>query len=106
MQNTQIRIRSIVALCAVATWLSLDFPALAVTPRPAKLNGVLKTGREIKDFAISGDNNWVVYRADQETNGVLELYSRPIAGSGSPIKMNETLADFEAPQDKKAQLET
>src|SRR6185436_13450029 len=87
------RINSIVALGAFAALLCFDLPADVATRPPAKLNGTLRSGRHVEDFAISGDSTWVVYRADQETSGVLELYSRPIAGSGSPIKLNEPLAE-------------
>src|SRR5262249_10543517 len=33
----------------------------------------------------------VVYRADQDTNAVLELFVRPMAGSGSAVKVNGPL---------------
>ena len=85
------RINSIVALGAFAALLCFDLPADVATRPPAKLNGTLRSGRHVEDFAISGDSTWVVYRADEETSGILELYSRPIAGSSWPIKMNEPL---------------
>src|SRR5262249_12399223 len=42
-------------------------------------------------FALSADSMYVVYRADQDTNNVNELYSRPADGSGSVLKLNTTL---------------
>jgi Tol biopolymer transport system component len=38
--------------------------------------------------AISPDSTRVVYVADQDTDGVVELYSAPIDGSTSPAKLN------------------
>jgi len=56
-----------------------------------KLNGPLVTNGDVSsDFTISTDSSRVVYRADQETEGVFELYSVPIGG-GSVTKLNDTL---------------
>src|SRR5262245_63201804 len=43
------------------------------------------------DFLISGDSAYAVYRADQNANGLLELFSRPLDGSGTAVKLNTTL---------------
>lgn len=53
-----------------------------------KLNNPLVTGGDVSGFSISGDSSRVVYRADQETNGLYELYSAPISGpAGSGVKL-------------------
>ena len=39
---------------------------------------------------ISPDGKWVVYRADQDTDEVIEIYSVPIGG-GTVTKLNDTL---------------
>jgi len=39
---------------------------------------------------VSPDSTRVIYRADQDTNNVRELYTVPIGG-GTPIKLNGTL---------------
>jgi dipeptidyl aminopeptidase/acylaminoacyl peptidase len=59
---------------------------------PVKLNGSLVSGGDIPDldFQVSPDSSRVVYRADQDTDGVWELYSVPLAG-GSPVKLNGSL---------------
>ncbi|MEM7249688.1 MAG: hypothetical protein AAF533_30565, partial [Acidobacteriota bacterium] len=44
-------------------------------------------------FQVSQDGSMVVYRADQDTAGVRELYSAPITGGGS-TKLNDPLATF------------
>ena len=41
---------------------------------PIKLNPPLAGDRDVTDFAIVAENSWVVYSADQDTNGVEELY--------------------------------
>jgi len=57
-----------------------------------KLNGPLPTGGDVQtSFLISPDGTRVVYLADQTTNNVFELFSRPIDGSGSPVELNGTL---------------
>jgi hypothetical protein len=61
-----------------------------------KLNGVLVPGGTIlfDDFLISPDSEWVVYRADQSTDDVIELYSVPIEGpASSGVKLNSTLVE-------------
>lgn len=47
-------------------------------------------GGDVYSFAISPDGSRVVYRADQDTDFVDELYSIPIAG-GTSTKLNGTL---------------
>ena len=56
-----------------------------------KLNGPLTAGGDVNAFRISPDGNRVVYNADQDTDGVIELYSRPLDGSGSIAKLNGPL---------------
>ncbi len=56
-----------------------------------KLNGPLITGGDVLDSKISPNAAWVVYRADQDVNDRIELYSVPIEG-GSTIKLNHALA--------------
>jgi Tol biopolymer transport system component len=57
-----------------------------------KLNGVLTEGGAVSNYEISPDSSRVVYRADQDTNDVIELYSVPIGGPpASGIKLNSVL---------------
>ena len=57
---------------------------------PVKLNSPLVTSGNLLDSQISSDSQWVVYRADQDIDGVSEIYSIPIAG-GEPTKLNPAL---------------
>jgi Tol biopolymer transport system component len=68
--------------------------------RSAKLNPVLAGGRgEIRGadnmvanpFLVTADSRRVLYLADQETVGVMELHSVPIAG-GKVVRLNPPLA--------------
>ncbi len=60
---------------------------------PVKLNGpVVDLGAIFDDFQVSSDSSRVVYRGDQDTNDVVELYSAPIDGSAEPVRLNATLA--------------
>lgn len=67
-----------------------------------KLNGTLVTGGDVDDtndtfqqvnyaFTISPDGSRVVYSADQDVDGELELYSVPTDGSQASVKLNEPL---------------
>jgi len=62
-------------------------PSDASSP-PVKLNGPLVDGGNVlpynRGFELSADGTRVVYRADQETDGVDELYSVPIDGRFAP----------------------
>jgi Tol biopolymer transport system component len=55
-----------------------------------KLSGAMPNFGDVSDFKISPDGQYVVYRADQDTDGVIELYSVPLAG-GTPVKLNGIL---------------
>jgi hypothetical protein len=48
----------------------IEGPASACT----KLNGALVVDGDVRDYRISPDSNRVLYRADQDTNAVYELY--------------------------------
>ncbi len=57
---------------------------------PTKLNGSMVSGGNVSgSFRSSPDNSRVAYKADQDTDGVLELYSVPIGG-GTPTKLNDS----------------
>ena len=60
---------------------------------PVKLNGALVTGGDVwsNDYLFSPDSSRVVYIADQQTDGVNELFSVPITG-GVAVKLNAPLA--------------
>jgi hypothetical protein len=63
-------------------------PAAAGT----KLNGALVALGYVYTFQISPDSSRVVYRADQQTANVFELYSVPIGGpAAAGTKLNEAL---------------
>jgi len=62
---------------------------------PVKLNGPLVAGGDVlfynPGFEISADGTRAVYRADQEIDGIDELYGVPIDGSSAPIKLSAPL---------------
>jgi Tol biopolymer transport system component len=58
-----------------------------------KINGALVFIGNVINFLISPDSRRVVYRADQETDNVFELYSVPLGGPATAgIKINGALA--------------
>ena len=58
---------------------------------PIKLNGPLVAGGDVGiGEQISPNGQWVIYRADQDTDELDELYSVPITG-GSATKINSNL---------------
>lgn len=56
-----------------------------------KLSGPLVAGGDVQNFKISPNSRWVIYRADQDTDEAVELYSVPILGDGVPVRLNGLL---------------
>jgi hypothetical protein len=57
-----------------------------------KLNRTLPTGGDVESFVVSPGSDTIVYRADQETDGLYELYRLPINGpASSGQKISDTL---------------
>ncbi len=57
-----------------------------------KLNGPLPAAADVQtDHRISPDGSRVVYRADQDTAQVFELFSAPIAGGSAAVRLNGQL---------------
>ncbi len=64
---------------------------------PLKLNAALGDDGDVwfySGFQISADGSRVVYLADQDTDGIYELYSVPIDGSAAPVKLSGALDDY------------
>jgi len=59
---------------------------------PSRLTPDLVEGGNVIDFAWSGDGSRIIYRADQDADGRLELYSVLPDGTGL-VKLNEVLLD-------------
>jgi Tol biopolymer transport system component len=60
--------------------------------RPVKLNGALPLGGDVtRFFGITPDARTVVYQADQEKDEQFEIYSVPIDGSGTPLRLDPAL---------------
>lgn len=58
-----------------------------------KLNSTLPSGGAIFEFKFTPDGSTVVYRGDQDTEGIDELFAVP-AGGGTPLKLNEPGANL------------
>ncbi|MCB1633167.1 MAG: PD40 domain-containing protein [Xanthomonadales bacterium] len=72
---------ALVLLCALP---AVAFPGSL----PIKLNGPLPPGGDVSFTPSFGpDGSTVLYRADQDTDEVFELYSVPVDG-GMPVKLN------------------
>jgi len=56
-----------------------------------RLNVDLVSGGNVTNSIFSPDESNVIYRADQETNNVFELYTVPTDGNGPVIKLNGAL---------------
>lgn len=55
------------------------------------LNGALPNAGDVSDFVISADSSTVVYRADQNTDQLFQLFAVPIVG-GQVTSLTPTLA--------------
>ncbi len=97
------RTRSITAGFSLL-WL-IAATAHSTAALPIKLNTTLPPGGKATTFKISPDGARVIYRADQQSTGVFELYSVSAAG-GTPTKLNgpmvtggDVVADFKISPD-------
>jgi Tol biopolymer transport system component len=55
-------------------------------------SGLLPTGAEVEGYRIAPNSSRVAYVADQDTAGMMELFSVPITG-GPIVKLNPTITD-------------
>jgi Tol biopolymer transport system component len=61
-----------------------------------KVSGVLHTdfdGGDVLEFEWSPDSSLIAYRADQDFNGVIELYANQPSDTSTPTKVNTPLPD-------------
>lgn len=56
-----------------------------------KLSGELVSGGNVTHIKLSPDNSNILYRADQDTDNIFELYTVPSDGSGFIHKLNGSL---------------
>ena len=62
--------------------------ATSVFAAPVKLNGALPVNGSVYDVHLSPEGSHILYYADQDTQGVLELYIVPVGG-GPSLKLND-----------------
>jgi hypothetical protein len=70
------------------------YRVLFSAPQPSSnlpLNGSLVAGRNVASFSIASNSTNVLYRADQSTFGVEELYVANVTSPGSSSKLNGQL---------------
>ncbi|MEQ1891682.1 MAG: hypothetical protein ABL998_04005 [Planctomycetota bacterium] len=59
---------------------------------PRKLNGSLTPGGDVSaDYQLDPTNGYVLYRADQDTDNVVELYSAAFEGAQTSIRLHPPL---------------
>jgi Tol biopolymer transport system component len=80
--------RRVTLLTFLIVILSCAQPLLAAST--VKLNGSLPAAGDVGTYAISPDGRYAVYQADQDTEGVVELYSVFLWG-GAPVRLNPSL---------------
>ena len=66
--------------------------AVGITGSPLMpLSGPMPAGRNVESFQIAPNSQGVVYRADQQTDEIFNIYAVGILG-GTPVKLNGPLA--------------
>jgi Tol biopolymer transport system component len=58
---------------------------------PVTLHAPFAAGRAVTDFQIDALGQFVVHRADEELDGVFELFSVPLDGSAPPVRLHPPL---------------
>ncbi len=82
----------LLSLLAVSPITGLSAPLTIPDNYRQKLNGPLVDQGDVFFAQVSPDGNTAVYIADQDTNGVAELYSAPL-GSGDVTKLSDSLVE-------------
>lgn len=86
-----IRIQRVVVVLVISILFTISFVSFVFAePIHTRLNPDLVSGGAIGRYAVSPNGSYVAYIADQETDGVDELYIAPIEG-GTTTKLNPTL---------------
>ena len=68
--------------------LVLSQPAWAASIKLSQ--AVQPEGGDVADYEISSDGEYVVFRADANTDGTIDLFSVPLAG-GTPTQLNQAM---------------
>jgi len=93
MCKNKKQIRVLMGIFVIGLWLGSAFWGRALEAARAgsdKLNASMPVFGDVDDFLISPDGQYVVYRADQETDASKGLYSVPITG-GTPVRLSGLL---------------
>ncbi len=77
--------RAALAACA------LLFAPAALLAQGQRLSAPMPPGSDVDSFLVSADGAHAVYRADQEVDGVFELYSVALDLGTPPVKLNAPL---------------
>jgi hypothetical protein len=82
-RDFRFRVLLIVGLIVITLWSASPLQALT----NVKLSGGMPPFGDVDRFLTSADGRYAVYLADQETDGVYDLYSVLVSG-GSPVRLN------------------
>jgi len=88
MEPKTFRFPAILSIGLIMALLWSVHPLQAATN--VKISGVMPPFGDVNSFRISPDGRYAVYLADQDTDGVFELY-RVLLGGGSPVRLNPLL---------------
>ncbi|MEK7761663.1 MAG: hypothetical protein AAB433_08795, partial [Nitrospirota bacterium] len=56
-----------------------------------KVNPALFAGRTVSSFVVTSDSSTAVYRANQDTAAIVELYRTTLSSAGTSTKLNAAL---------------
>jgi hypothetical protein len=88
MEPNTFRFPAFLTIGLILALLGSLHPLQAATN--VKISGVMPPFGDANSFRISPDGRYAVYLADQDTDGVFELY-RVLLGGGSPVRLNPLL---------------
>jgi hypothetical protein len=54
---------------------------------PIQLSGTMEDGRAVQDFKVAANSQTVVYRADELVDDMMELFSVPVDGSATRVRL-------------------
>jgi hypothetical protein len=60
-------------------------------PGAPRVNPALVIGQNVATYAVAPDSNSVIYRANQDNAGIVELYRAAFSSAGTSSKLNAPL---------------
>lgn len=90
-----MKLKNIILLVTAIIFVQLYLVGMAnrvyALQKSFAISGVMPDFGDVDGWVMSPDNQYVVYHADQRMNGVYELFTVPVSGNASPVRISHNL---------------